>query len=58
MNNIPILLHLEALPREVKIHEPCPSELLITEKKHKGNQNMGSQWLLFMAVLTQSSLQI
>lgn len=37
---------------------PVLSELLITEKKHKGSQNMGSQWLLFMAVLTQSSLQI
>ena len=35
---------------------PVLSELLITEK-HRGNQNMGSQWL-FMAILTPGSLQI
>ena len=34
-----------------------PSELLIIVKKDKATQSMGSQWLPFMAVSTQNSLQ-
>lgn len=58
MNNIPIESHLETLQREVKIHEHCsPVSCWSWWRRTKAFQSMGSQWLPFMAVSTQNSLQ-